>query len=987
MRLFILVLLVCTQTIYAQKKNISVEDAWVNRVYDEMTLEEKIGQLFMVAAYSNKTESHVNELMSLVQNQKIGGVIFFQGGPGRQAKITNKLQNASKLPLFVGIDAEWGLSMRLDSTYRYPWNMSLGAVQDMKLLEQMGVQMAEQANRMGIHFTFGPVVDINTNAANPIIGNRSFGETREIVTERALAVMKGLQSQNVFATAKHFPGHGDTSTDSHHSLPYLDFSKKRLYDIELYPYKKLIQNGLASIMVAHLDVPAFEPQKGVPTSLSYNTITKILKEDLEFEGLIFTDALNMKAASNYKGAGEVDLAAFLAGNDVMLFSENVPLAIQKFVEAYQNGKFDDNRLEHSVKKILAYKYKAGLNKYKPIDYANLYNDLNSVRYDVLNNKLYENLVTVVKNERQELPLDTRSKIAYVKLGDDVNNTFVDELKKYANVDVFFSTTVDDSTILDAYDHVIVGFHKADGAWKKHDFTTIELNLLQNIAQNHKTTLVSFTKPYALSAITFFDALKSVVLAYQNNDFAQKVATQIIFGDLPSKGKLPVTINKSYEVGDGVLLKATPNKAPRGNFTREKLVEVAPEEAIEVVNIPAAVSADLFSTPEKEKMNGAKLKEIDRLAQSAIDREYTPGIQVLVARNGKIIYQKAYGTLSYDDKAPVTNETVYDLASLSKILGTLPMVMKLYDEGKINFNSTLGDLLPRFKNTDKAKITLKELLTHQSGLVAWIPFYKETLENGYPSKSLYRMTYSKEFPVQISENLYLKKDYQDIILDRIKESKLGSKTYKYSDLNFILLKEIVEAKYNKPLDVLVEDTFYKKIQTNLTYNPLQKMDMHVIAPTELDTYYRHTKIQGYVHDMGAAMFGGVGGHAGVFGNAVDVFKMMQFYLNGGIYNGQRILSEKTLKDFNTCYYCSNGNRRGAGFDKPQLGSSGPTCGCASKNSFGHTGFTGTMTWVDPEYNLVYVFLSNRTYPNADDNKLSKANTREDIQQIIYDAIQK
>lgn len=946
-------------TVFAQPRSkFDQAQQWVDSVYNQMSFNEKVGQLFMVAAYSNRDEKHMNDLLELVKSRNIGGVIFFQGGPGRQANMTNKLQAASKLPLFVGIDAEWGLGMRLDSTYVYPWNMTLGAIQKNDLLEQMGNQMAEQSKRMGIQFMFAPVVDININPLNPIIGNRSFGESKENVADKAIALMRGLQEKQVYATAKHFPGHGDTATDSHHALPKLDFDRKRLDNVELYPYKKLIKEGLASVMVAHLDVPALEPNKGVPTSLSYNTITNVLKNDLSFKGLVFTDALNMKGASNFKSPGEIDLAAFQAGNDVLLFAENVPLAIEKFNAAYENKEFTDERLAHSVKKILLYKYKAGLNKYKPINTKNLYTDLNRPEYTDLSYKLYENIITVVKNNRNILPFgsDKRQNIAYVKLGDDVNDTFIEALQANQPVTVFTHVQIEDHLDdLNAFDLVIVGYHKADGVWKKHDMSSNEVVLLDNIAKDNKTVFVSFVKPYALSAVKDFSKFEAVVLGYQNNVMAHRKTVDVLFGMQGATGKLPVSIGSHFKEGEG--LNTRSNKNLR------------------------------YGRASEEGFNEEKLKDIDVLVNKAIKNQYTPGAQVLVARHGKIVYNKSFGTMSYDDKTKVSNSTIYDLASLSKMLGTLPMVMKMYDDGKLRFDQKLGDLLLEFKKTDKANITVKELLTHNSGLVAWIPFYKETLDAaGKPKQELYRPNFSKEYSIQVAENLYLKTGYKEVMLETIADSKLGRKEYKYSDLNFILLAEIVERSYKKPLNELVDQYFYKKIgASTLTYLPQTKFDLSEIAPTEKDTYFRHTLVHGYVHDMGAAMMGGVAGHAGLFGDALDVAKMMQLFLDGGMFNGERLISEKTINDFNTCYYCKEGNRRGAGFDKPQLGKSGPTCGCASMKSFGHTGFTGTMAWADPEKDLIYVFLSNRTYPDADDNKLSKANTREDIQQVIYDAL--
>lgn len=969
MRYFLFIVFFISQFTFAQNEkffdnhSLVREKIWVDSIYNQLTFEEKVGQLFMVAAYSNKDAEHVKSIEKLVEEYKIGGLIFFQGGPVRQAKLTNKYQSKSKVPLFVGIDAEWGLSMRLDSTYRYPWNMTLGAVQDMKLIEKMGQQMAKQAKRMGLHFNFAPVLDINTNPMNPIIGNRSFGENKENVTERALALMKGIQSEGVFATGKHFPGHGDTATDSHHTLPFVNFSKERLNEVEFHPYKKLFNEGLASVMVAHLNVPSVEPREGYPTSISYNVVTTILQKELGFEGLIFTDALNMKGASNFKQPGDIDLEAFLAGNDILLFAENVPVAVEKFCQAYNDTLFTDERLEHSVKKILKYKFKVGLGNYKPIDLNNLYEDLNAPEYDDLNYQLYESAVTVLKKEEHHFPIKDiqNEKIAYVKLGDDKNQTFLNTLRSYApvseiNLDSIHLVLKE----LKKYSIVIVGFHKADGAWKKHNFETKELVVLDSISKHNNVVLSVFAKPYTLLPIKNFKTIENIVMAYQNNDIAQTVAAEIIFGGVAAKGKLPVSITNFFKVDDGL-------------------------KTVKTNNILS------FSTPQSVGMNPRILAKIDVLAQKAIDGKMTPGMQILVARKGKVFYQKSFGYHEYNKDTKVTNQDVYDVASLTKILSTLPNLMQLYDKHKIKMDTKLGDMLPVFANTDKKDIHLKELLAHQAGLQAWIPFYQATLDSTkHPSRKYYRKTYSDEFPLQVSENLFLRKDYNDTIMKRIADSKLlPKKQYKYSDFTFIILKEYLEKTLHRPLDFISYNNFYKPMgMSTMTYNPLRKMDMSVIPPTEKDNYFRYTKVQGYVHDMAAAMQDGVGGHAGLFSNAMDVAKMMQMYLQKGHYGDKEYFSDKTFAIFNDCAYCNVGNRRGMGFDKPQLnGEGGPTCGCASMTSFGHTGFTGTIAWADPQEDLVYVFLSNRTFPDATDNKLSKNNVREDIQKVIYEAIMK
>lgn len=935
---------------------------WVDSIYKQMTLDDKVGQLFMIPAYSNKGEAHANSIDNLVKYFKVGGIIFFQGGPVRQAKLTNRYQAQAQIPLFVAIDGEWGLSMRLDSTYRYPWNMTLGAIQDKKLLEKVGVQMAEESKRIGLHFNFGPVLDINTNPKNPIIGFRSFGEDKHNVTESGLAVMKGYQSLGLLSTGKHFPGHGDTDIDSHAALPTISFSKERLDSVEIYPYKKLFAAGLASVMVAHLNVPSLEPRPNIPSSVSYNVITKLLKEDLHYNGLIFTDALNMKAASNYRKPGEIDLEAFLAGNDILLFPEDVPTAFGKIKKAYEDEVISEKRLAYSVKKILKYKYKAGLNHYKPIEIKNIYEDLNPPKNDVLQYELFENAVTVLKNKDNILPIKNleNSKIAYVKLGDDYKSDFVSTLKKYTEVTEVADDNIDSLKVkLKSFNTVIVGFHKVDKAWKKDDFNEKEIAILQEIAKESNVILDVFAKPYALNNISNFDNIEGIVISYQNSAISQIVSAEVIFGAVAAKGRIPVSISNNFKVNDG--------------FDTQKINRLG------------------FTTPESVGMKSEILNKIDYLAQYAINNELTPGIQILVARKGKVVYQKSFGFQTYYKSSPINNSTIYDVASLTKILATLPNVMQLYDKQTVNMESTLGTMLPIFNGSDKQNINFKDLLSHYAGLQAWIPFYKATLdETNHPSSKYYRKVAEKDFSKQVADSLFIRNDYHDTIMKIIVDSKLsGVRQYKYSDFTFIILKEYLESVTGKKLDDLIQTQFFNSMgMNNSTFNPLKKFKKETIPPTEIDNYFRYQTIKGYVHDMEAAMEGGVDGHAGLFSNAMDVAKMMQMYLQKGNYGNHQYFSAKTFDDFNTCYFCEDGNRRGIGFDKQQLpGKAGPTCGCASLTSFGHTGFTGTIAWADPETELIYIFLANRTYPSAEVNKLSKENIREDIQKIIYESIVK
>jgi CubicO group peptidase (beta-lactamase class C family) len=600
-----------------------------------------------------------------------------------------------------------------------------------------------------------------------------------------------------------------------------------------------------------------------------------------------------------------------------------------------------------------------LNHYKPIDTKNLSSDLNTTFKDALQYQLYEHATTVLKNKDNILPIkNLDQKIAYVKLGDDTNSSFVSTLKKYTEVTEVSDTNLDSLEVkLKEFKTVIVGYHKSDKAWKKHDFSETELVWIQDIAKKNTVILDAFTKPYSLSAIPNFEDFEGVVMSYQNSDIAQIVGAELLFGAIEPQGKLPVSINEEFKDGFGL--------------TTEKLNRLG------------------FTAPENVGMSPKVLSQIDVLAKKAIDGKMTPGIQVLVARRGKVLFQKSYGYQTYEPITKVQNSDIYDMASVTKMVATLPNVMQLFEQGKVSLDSKLGDMLPILKGSNKQDISFKNLLSHYAGLQAWIPFYKATLNaDKSPSDKYYSLNSKEGFTSQVAENLYLRNDYQDSIMKQIADSKLlEKKEYKYSDFTFILLKEYLEKTTGKTLDVLGTENFYKSLGMNNTmYNPLRKLDVSVIAPTEIDTYFRQALVQGYVHDMAAAMQGGVAGHAGIFSNAMDIAKMMQMYLQKGNYGNIQYFKPSTFDIFNTCYFCSEGNRRGLGFDKPQLEKQGPTCGCVSKESFGHTGFTGTMTWADPETEIVYVFLSNRTYPGTNaTNKLSKENIREDIQQVIQDAI--
>ena len=937
------------------------QNKWVDSIYNSMSINEKVGQLFMVDVFSKDSKAKTGLIDSLIKNHHIGGIVFSKGGPIRQAKLSNHYQNISKTPLLMAMDAEWGLAMRLDSTYAYPWNMTLGAISDNKIVYDIGKQIGKHVKRMGMHINFSHVVDINTNPDNPIIGNRSFGEDRDNVTNKALAYMRGMQSSGILANAKHFPGHGDTDLDSHKILPTISFTKKRLDSIELYPYKRLFQEGLSSVMVAHLNVPALEKRRNLPSSISKTIVTDLLQNNLNFQGLIFTDALNMKGASNFKKPGEIDLAAFLAGNDVLLISESIPKAHQVIVEAFRKGKISEERLSRSVKKILFAKYKVGLNNYQPIELDSLLSDLNTPYNDFLYEKALENALTVVKNDRLIIPIRElkNTKIAYVHMGDDSGTYFLNQLNKYTKVDQIKANSIADyKQKLKEYDLTIIGFHKSNvNPWKEYKFSDHELNILYEISSTNKIILDVFTRPYALNDIQSFSNINGIVLSYQNSKISQELSAQLIFGSITAKGSLPVSIGNQFPVN---LI----------NFTRlQKRLQ--------------------YGTPESVGINSMKLKKIDSLVNHGIKENMMPGAQVLIARKGKIIYNKTFGYHTQEKITKVSENDIYDLASLTKILATLPMVMELVDDSTISLDTKISELLPEYFGTNKENITIKEMLSHYSRIKSWIPFYLETLDSlNLPDKKYYSNSKSKNFKIQVADDLFVRNDMKDSIYFKIKESELYKNLeYKYSDLPYYILKEFIERHHNKLFKDLVQNNLYQSIGANLTtFLPLQKFSLNMIPPTEIDQYFRMQKIHGFVHDQGAALLGGVSGHAGLFSNSNDIAKIMQMYLWNGSYGNKQYIKSETIDLFNSCNFCNEDVRRGVGFDKPQLEDVGPTCGCISMNSFGHSGFTGTFTWADPDEEIIYVFLSNRTYPSADNKSIIENNLRSDIQGLIYESIE-
>lgn len=927
---------------------------WVNKIYDDMTLEEKVGQLFIVAAYSNKDSAHENEIESLVKNEGIGGLIFMQDDAAKQAELNNRYNKSAKVPLLIGMDAEWGLSMRLKDVKRFPWAMTVGAVQDNKVVREMGRNIGEQSARMGVHFNFAPVVDVNTNPQNPIIGNRSYGSDVNNVAQKGISYMQGMLEKRVLSSAKHFPGHGDTSTDSHKVLPLVPHDLKRLKSFELAPFQQLIDARVASIMVAHLNVPALD-NSGIPSSLSKKIITDLLKNEMNFKGLVITDALNMSGVANAYPPGKVDLMAFEAGNDILLFTQDVKTAKRLIIEKIDSGEITEERLAESVKKILMAKYFVGLNKSKDIDSKNIIKDLNKVKYAETTYDLYEQAATLLKNENKIIPFQNldKVKIAYVPLEESDYETFYENMKFHVPVELFKIKSVSEISKLKDFDYVIVGMHKSnENAYKSYKISESSKSILKAISNQNATILALFGSPYALMDLDVSQT-KSVLVLYQNLTTTHNVAAGALFGATDIKGKLPVDVNSSWKFGDFIEVKSLKRMG--------------------------------FAEPEEVGFQSKILNTIENLAQEAVDKGATPGLQIVAARKGKVILNKTFGFQDSSYKKKVDSEDLYDVASVTKVTSTLPLLMREVSEGNLNLNQTLGSIIPQSKSTDKSSLTLKELLAHKAGLPPWIGFYKESVnvKNARLYLDYYSRIQDEAYPYKVTDNIYMIKSIRDTIMADIVYAPLGKKTYEYSDLGFYLYQDFLENKYSKSLDVLAHEFLYQPMGLrHTTYNPKEKFPLNQIIPTENDKIYRNQLVHGFVHDQGAAMLGGVAGHAGLFSTAEDLSKIMQMYLNGGTYGGIRFFSKETVDEFTSTQF--PGRKRGAGFDKIN---SNTNCNCPSEDSFGHYGFTGTMVWADPKEEIVYIFLSNSINPSVDNKKLANGKYRENIRQALYDALEK
>lgn len=947
---------------------------WVESRLAKMTLKEKIGQLFIHTVPLHDTEANRKNIRNAIKEYKIGGILFSDGQVANQMKLTNYAQELADIPLMITFDGEWGLNMRLKEIPAFPRNRVMGCIQDNELLYEYGKEVARQFREIGVHVNFAPVADVDNNPLNPVINTRSFGGDVRNVAEKVLAYSRGLEDGGVLSVSKHFPGHGDTNVDSHKALPILKFTRERLDSIEMYPFRKAIEAGLGGVMVGHLEIPALSKK---PASLSPE-ILDILQEEFEFKGLAFTDALEMKGVSNNLN---VCAQALMAGNDMLLPPRNLKREMDGVLLAVKEGKLTEEYLTEKCRKVLTFKYALGLHETQFFQLSGIEKRLMRPATMDLLNRIERAAVTVVGNEGGILPMDVDLKnTAILNIGKSTEGkVFHQQLSKYMKVDRIQAHPDSIATLgkrLAKYDRVIVAIHTEKYAAYQAMLATLSSKL--PLAYVYFTPLKQLYKKG-----NAWKKAASVILGHSGSKNVQQFVAEVMMGREKATGRISVEVKDYRMPGEGVDLEVT--KVYR---------------------------------PEDYGMDSSVLSKIDQIAMEGITKKAYPGCQVLILKDGIPVYDKCFGTFTYGDSKKVEPDDLYDIASLTKTTATLLAIMKLYDEGRFGLTDPISNYVPALKGSKKGRITIEDLLMHQSGLPGSWPFYREAIDDSsyvgsffkaridgthhlrvdnrlYVTDAFnYKKEYlsssrSEEYPLQLAENMYLSPAFPDRMLEMIASDDvpLRDRRYRYSCLNFMLLKEMVEYISRMPMDEYLEKVFYAPMGMKHTlYHPLRRYEESQIVPTIQKDYLRNRKeLRGYVHDEIAAFMGGVSGNAGLFSNARDVAKVYQMLVDGGQYGGKRYLSLETCQLFMNKK--SRISRRTLGFDKPDPApGKGPCADETPKEVVGHTGFTGTCAWADPKNGLVFVFISNRVYPRPFDHKaLMTLKIRPRIQQLMYQAL--
>lgn len=911
---------------------------WTDSILSKMSLREKVSQMLVIwmsNRYMSYDSEKWKEMERYARDVKVGGLYFSTGGVYEFAVHANKLQTLAKTPLLISVDFEWGAGMRIAQATTFPRAMALAATRDTNLAYKMGKIVAKEARALGVHQNYSPVVDVNNNPKNPVINTRSFGENPKLVSDFARAFIRGTQEGKVIAAVKHFPGHGDTDIDTHLDLPSVSFSIARFDSIELFPFKDAINNGVMTVMVAHIHADAFDGSDSIPATASSNIITKLLKEKMKFEGMIVTDALAMKGMTKLFNPGEAAKRAVKAGADVLLMSPNTDEAIDSIIVAVRRGEISEERIDHSVRKMLEYKQWSGLDTSRFTDIDNVAHVIAIDPHRDLAKEIARKSITVLGNEEKILPLQNLNgkKILDIVFSDTEDpydaRELHDELFKRKRMDL---VRIDPRSNQMEYDDVLKKAKSSDliicqfmfytRSEELTGFLPTKITELMNAIVSLKKPVIGIStgNPYI---VMDFPAISAYVATFGPSKVSIESAAEVLFGEQPARGKLPITIPGRYTYGDGV------------EYNAVVLREGKPEEA---------------------GFNPDSLARVDEVINRAIADSAFPGAVLLVAKDAIIVHEKAYGKFTYDSYSrPVTTDAIYDLASVTKVISTTSAMMKLVEEGKVKLDDPVVKYFPAFGQNGKERITLYNLLVHNSGLQAWRKYY--------------------EFC-----------DTPQCVLDSIFAAPLVYTTGDsmiYSDLGLITTGKIIERVTGTTLANYVDSIFFKPLgMKNTMYNPPSELQSRIV-PTEVDSFWKRTyvAVKGRVHDENAATLSGISGHAGLFSTASDLAKILQMELNYGLYGGKRYLDSTTITKF--IKQQNPKSSRAIGWDTRSTGRSF-SGQFTSSRTFLHTGFTGTSVVVDPEKKIIVVFLTNRVYPTRNTSKIGRI--RPAVHDIIFRAVE-
>lgn len=929
----------------------NLKKKWVDSVFQTLNTQEKIGQLFMLTTSTYLNEEQNDQLTELIKDYRPGGILITQGGPKSHATLINKLQSKSQVPMLVGIRGEWGLHQTLDSTLSFQKPLLLGAVENDNLVFELGEEIAREMHALGIHINFAPNVNFEIQQPYPN-SLRYLSDNPSRASSKALAFTKGLQQRGVLSCAMYLP-----FIKTEEFIQRIDsslFIDINVDSLSLSVFKQLSKAEVDGILTTDLQ---FIKKDQVNNSKVLELfVSDILKSKLNYKGLIFGEIPHLQKIAGDQPDGEIEKLALEMGHDMLIDPEDIGDGIRRIARAVRRDKKLGARLDDAVRKILNAKYHAGLATEPIINTNNLISRLNSPVAKVIKHKISESAVTVLSNSKNTIPvaLIEGKKFASISIGKEDQNEFTRHLSKYAKVQHYALRLAADTITIKKNianaDVIIVGVFPFSSSFIKDVYPS-----LKRLASKKEIIICHFGDPQEL---VYWEGMPTVMAGYTDEDWMPRIAAQIIFGGLPAKGVLPIAVGQ-YNEGQGI--------------TTEALNRFS------------------YGLPEEVGIDSKTLEQIDAIAREAIDSGATPGSHVLVAKDGKVIYEHSNGWLTYQNKIAVTENTIYDLASVTKVSATLQTVMFMHEKGLIDVNKKISVYLPELKNSNKKDYTIKDILTHQAGLWPFLPFWAETVKNGTLLPEYYSDKESKDYPFPVAENLFASKVMKDSLWQWIIKAKVREKPprtvfdYRYSDMGFYILQHLAEKLLNQPMEDFLEQNLYEPLGAyTLGYLPLEEFPSTQIAPTEDDKLFRKKLLTGYVHDQGAAMHGNIAGHAGLFGNANDLAKLGQMLLQNGNYGGQQFYKPETVDYFIGKQYETS--RRGLGWDKPTVSDwAGPTTLYASPKTFGHTGFTGTCIWVDPEFNLVFIYLSNRVYPDMTNNKLLTGNIRPRIQEVIYKAM--